>query len=317
MRSSVRASLIVGAAALAFGLSSIAPASASVFISVNTPPPALRVYEQPLCPGAGYVWTPGYWAWDGGDYYWVDGTWALAPVGMLWTPGYWGWNNTAYLWHAGYWGPHVGYYGGINYGHGYIGNGYRGGYWRGRSFYYNSTVNHVDVTRVHNVYHKTVINNVTVNRVSYNGGHGGTSARPSSRDKTYAHEHHVAMTHDQRAHEASIRTQHETHRRPGDGADRDARRSTAADQHGHPDQPHAGRRPADRSAGQTQAHVATTQHDRPQHHPTGHPQHSAPQAQAHRAPPPRAASHAGDNHQRPPSRTDNGGPHRPEPQNRH
>ena len=44
-------------------------------------PPALPVYEQPLCPGEGYLWTPGYWAYDNdyGDYYWVPGTWVMAP----------------------------------------------------------------------------------------------------------------------------------------------------------------------------------------------------------------------------------------------
>src|ERR1700733_3726178 len=74
-------------------------------ISVRVGPPALPVYEQPLCPGAGYIWTPGYWAWSDDDgYYWVPGTWVLAPeVGYLWTPGYWGYNDGAYLWNAGYW----------------------------------------------------------------------------------------------------------------------------------------------------------------------------------------------------------------------
>ena len=32
---------------------------------------------------------------------------------------------------AGYWGPHVGYYGGVNYGFGYMGVGFAGGAWRG------------------------------------------------------------------------------------------------------------------------------------------------------------------------------------------
>ena len=96
-------------------------------------PPALPVYEQPLCPGEGYIWTPGYWAWSDDDgYYWVPGTWVLAPeTGYLWTPGYWGFNDGVYLWNAGYWGPHIGFYGGINYGFGYFGEGFAGGEWRG------------------------------------------------------------------------------------------------------------------------------------------------------------------------------------------
>ena len=47
---------------------------AQIGVSVTIAPPELPVYEQPLCPGDGYIWTPGYWAWDG-EYYWVPGTW--------------------------------------------------------------------------------------------------------------------------------------------------------------------------------------------------------------------------------------------------
>jgi len=46
-----------------------AAAPAQVVISVGFAPPELPVYEQPICPGDGYIWTPGYWAWDGEDYY--------------------------------------------------------------------------------------------------------------------------------------------------------------------------------------------------------------------------------------------------------
>src|ERR1700739_2024023 len=155
-------------------------AEVAVGISVQFGPPALPVYAQPICPGPGYIWTPGYWAWSDDDgYYWVPGTWVVAPVGLLWTPGYWGWGGGFYVWHAGYWGPHVGFYGGINYGFGYGGVGFVGGEWRGRSFYYNRSVTNVSVTNVTNVYNRTVVvNNTTVNRVSYNGGNGGVMARP-------------------------------------------------------------------------------------------------------------------------------------------
>ena len=95
---------------------------AQMRISVSFGPPAIPVYEQPLCPGEGYIWTPGYWAWDDveSDYYWVPGTWVLAPeVGFLWTPPYWAWDDGAYVFYDGYWGPQVGFYGGIVYGFGY------------------------------------------------------------------------------------------------------------------------------------------------------------------------------------------------------
>ena len=41
---------------------------------------------------------------------------------------------------AGYWGPHVGYYGGVNYGFGYMGIGFAGGVWAGGAFRYNTAV---------------------------------------------------------------------------------------------------------------------------------------------------------------------------------
>ncbi|MBU6422154.1 MAG: YXWGXW repeat-containing protein [Gammaproteobacteria bacterium] len=173
----------------------IASAQVSVGISVHIGPPPLPVYPQPFAPGPGFIWTPGYWAWGPYGYYWVPGTWVLAPrVGFLWTPGYWGWSAGMYWWHPGYWGPHIGFYGGINYGYGYIGVGYVGGYWRGGAFYYNRAVTNVNVTYVHNTYSQTVVNNATMNRVSYNGGTGGTEARPTAEQQTYAREQHVAPT---------------------------------------------------------------------------------------------------------------------------
>ena len=90
-------------------------ADAQIVLSVAVAPPPLPVYDQPPIPGPGYIWTPGYWAWneDIGEYYWVPGAWVLPPrVGLLWTPGYWGWSGGAYVWNAGYWGPTVGFYGG-------------------------------------------------------------------------------------------------------------------------------------------------------------------------------------------------------------
>jgi hypothetical protein len=175
-------------------------ADAAVFVgvSVNIAPPALPVYVQPPCPAPGYIWTPGYWAWADGGYYWVPGTWVLAPVGMLWTPGYWGWAGGAYIWHAGYWGPHVGFYGGVNYGFGYGGVGFEGGYWRGGQLYYNRSVANINTTNITNVYNRTVVNNVNVTRVSYNGGAGGTAARPTAADMAAAREHHMGLTSMQR-----------------------------------------------------------------------------------------------------------------------
>lgn len=161
------------------------------------PPPPLPDYDQPPCPDDDYEWTPGYWAYAPEGYYWVPGEWVLAPwVGALWTPGYWGFYENRYHWYHGYWGPHVGFYGGVNYGYGYGGDGYEGGYWRSNHFYYNRTITHVNVN-VRNVYnYRVTIHNDS--RVSYNGGNGGLHYRPTQAQMAARNERHVAALPSQR-----------------------------------------------------------------------------------------------------------------------
>jgi hypothetical protein len=180
---------------------------ADVSLSINVAPPALPVYEQPPMPGDGYMWTPGYWSWNeaDSDYYWVPGTWVQAPYeGALWTPGYWGWGDGNYAWHSGYWGTHIGYYGGVNYGFGYVGVGYQGGYWNHGAFSYNRSVNNVGNVHVTNVYN-TRIENATTSRVSYNGGKGGINLQPTRAETAIANMPHNAQTAPQAQHEQGAR----------------------------------------------------------------------------------------------------------------
>ncbi|HZQ93771.1 MAG TPA: hypothetical protein VFA67_02100 [Candidatus Sulfotelmatobacter sp.] len=214
--------LVVTFSAASFG-------QVAVGISVRIGPPPLPVYAQPICPGPGYLWTPGYWAWDDDDgYYWVPGTWVMAPVGMFWTPGYWGWGGGVYIWHAGYWGPHVGFYGGINYGYGYTGVGFYGGEWRGDRFYYNRSVTNVSVTNVTNVYNRTVVvNNET--RVSYNGGNGGVRMRPTPQQEAWARENHRPELSVQREHERAAMQNRQNFARENHGRPAVAATARAAD----------------------------------------------------------------------------------------
>jgi hypothetical protein len=194
----MRTKLVVGSLLLAFAMT--VSSSAAIIFSIGIAPPPLPIYVQPVCPSDGYIWTPGFWAYDDfGGYFWVPGTWVLAPEpGLLWTPGWWGWEGAVFVFHEGYWGPLVGFYGGINYGFGYGGIGYEGGYWRNRAFFYNRSVN--NVVNVTNVYNKTVIINNTVRNVSYNGGDGGTKARPTSAELGAARERHIAPVATQQEH---------------------------------------------------------------------------------------------------------------------
>lgn len=173
-----------------------------VSVSANIAPPPLPVYTQPPCPVDGFLWTPGYWAYGDMGYYWVPGVWVRPPhFGFLWTPSYWGFAGGIYGWHAGYWGPHVGFYGGVNYGFGYGGVGFGGGMWQGGAFRYNTAVMNVNTTVVHNTYvDRTVINNTTINRTSFNGP-GGIDARPRPEEEVAMRENHVQATSQQMDHE--------------------------------------------------------------------------------------------------------------------
>ncbi len=137
-------------------------------IRIGRAPPPLPIYDQPPLPGRDYVWVPGYWAWSAAidDYAWVEGFWEHPPrTGLLWTPAWWGWDSDAYLFHQGYWGRSVGWYGGIDYGHGYHGRGWEGGRWVGGHVAYRR---HAERSRAPR----------PGPRISYSGGNGGIAARP-------------------------------------------------------------------------------------------------------------------------------------------
>jgi len=209
-RSTMRFILSIRSLLFALVLLAISAASSaqiSVGISIRIAPPELPVYEQPISPGDDYIWTPGYWAYGDDDYYWVPGTWVIAPeVGYLWTPGYWGEDGDDYIFHEGYWGTQVGFYGGINYGYGYFGRGYEGGRWDNGHFFYNQSVSHVDVSRNPNVYNTRVEDNNSGNRVSFNGGRGGRSDRPTSQEEAAGRERHIAPVAAQTQHVQSAHT---------------------------------------------------------------------------------------------------------------
>jgi len=187
-------------------LSAAASAQIGIGLSIRIAPPELPVYEQPVCPEDGYIWTPGYWAYGDSDYYWVPGTWVMAPeVGYLWTPGYWGDDNGGYFFHEGYWGTQVGFYGGISYGYGYFGHGYEGGRWDNGHFFYNQSASRVNVSITRNVYNTRVENNYNTSRVSFNGGRGGVNVRATSQEESASRERHIAPVAAQTEHVQSAR----------------------------------------------------------------------------------------------------------------
>jgi hypothetical protein len=174
---------------------STASAQFSIGFSVNVAPPLIPVFAQPPIPGYGYIWTPGYWAWDPAfGYYWVPGEWVLPPEpGLLWTPGYWAWRDGVFGFISGYWGPTVGYYGGVDYGYGYGGLGYQGAEWRGGRLFYNRSANNFGGVRIATTFSRALTPR-TRSRVSFNGGRGGLTVKPTSAEMAATRGRHVNAT---------------------------------------------------------------------------------------------------------------------------
>ena len=159
----------------------------------STPPPAIPAYDQPAPPGADFLWTPGYWAWAKGDYAWIPGSWVRPPrPGLLWTPGYWRWVDGAYGFVPGYWAAKVGYYGGINYGHGYDGQGYVGARWRGETLAFNIARTNVRGLPPTAIYREDEPANT--NPVAFSGGPGGVQATAGLGDMATARAPHEPPT---------------------------------------------------------------------------------------------------------------------------
>ncbi len=287
------------------------PASsyAGVFISVGFAPPVLPVYVQPPCPEPGLMWTPGYWAYGDDGYYWVPGAWVPAPYfGALWTPPYWGWSEGVYMFHPGYWGAHVGFYGGVNYGFGYMGVGFVGGEWRGHEFAYNTAVMHVNTTVIRNTYvNETIVHNTTIinnTHVSYNGGPGGISHQASAQERVAMNEQHMQPTSVQQQHIQAARVDKASYFTANNGHPQNVAMARPMTTTGHPavnagvhgnananlSHPTPQARPAYQQpqghpGSQPQTHAGPA----PQYHPAPQPQvHPAPQPQYHPAPQPQS-----------------------------
>jgi hypothetical protein len=290
---------------LILAITPFAQAQIGISIGIDLAPPALPVYAQPVIPGDGYMWTPGYWSWNANDndYYWVPGTWVNAPyVGALWTPGYWGFVGGRYSWNHGYWGDHIGYYGGINYGFGYAGVGYQGGYWNHGAFSYNRSVNNVSNVHITNVYNSkvTVVQN---SHVSFNGGTGGVQMTASKNEQIINSMPHNQATPQQSQHETTARTQPDQRLSVNHGSPKVAATPEAGSfnstkvEPGRQDQvAHAAnvapRPAAPKAAPHEQSRPASAPAPRPEEHAA-----PAPRPEAHAAPAPRPENHAAPQHE--------------------
>ena len=97
MRKLVVASLLAASTAVASHV-----AAARVDVDVLIAPPAPR-YEVVPAPRHGYVWAPGYWAWDGRRHVWRSGSWMKERHGEHWVAHNWEQRGDRWYFHGGHW----------------------------------------------------------------------------------------------------------------------------------------------------------------------------------------------------------------------
>jgi len=83
--------LVAGTAALA---------QVSFSIHVGPPPP---IYEPVPMMQQGYVWAPGYWAWNHDRHIWVRGRTIVQRTGYRWQPDRWEQRGNGYYRQPGSW----------------------------------------------------------------------------------------------------------------------------------------------------------------------------------------------------------------------
>jgi WXXGXW repeat (2 copies) len=86
----------------AIGAVAIPAAAGAASIYIQTAPPAPRVEVAPA-PRRGYVWSQGYWNWNGHRHVWVKGSWARERRGYAYRPNTWVEENGRWRLNRGGW----------------------------------------------------------------------------------------------------------------------------------------------------------------------------------------------------------------------
>ena len=95
--------LLIAAGVSLAPVASQADSRVSIGIAIGPPPPL--VVAPPPAPAPGYVWAPGYWAWNGYQHVWIGGYWLSPRPGYYWVPDRW--EHRGPQWHHvhGHWSP--------------------------------------------------------------------------------------------------------------------------------------------------------------------------------------------------------------------
>jgi len=91
--------------AVATAAPTMASARSNVDVSIAIGPPAAIVEEVPP-PRVGYVWAPGYWAWNGHRHVWHKGYWLHDRHGYAWAPHHWEQRGDHWYLSGGRWERH-------------------------------------------------------------------------------------------------------------------------------------------------------------------------------------------------------------------
>jgi hypothetical protein len=78
--------LVRGPVGLVGAIATTAIVTAAIVSATQPPPPRVIYVPEPR---AGYVWDPGYWTLDHGEWVWVDGRWVVDAPGYAWSPTHW------------------------------------------------------------------------------------------------------------------------------------------------------------------------------------------------------------------------------------
>ena len=78
------------------------PLGARFVVRIGPPPIVVETPGPPPAPA--YVWTPGYYVWNGVAYVWVPGRWVPAPwPGARWVPPHWVHRHGGWVFIEGHW----------------------------------------------------------------------------------------------------------------------------------------------------------------------------------------------------------------------
>ena len=78
------------------------PLSSEAQIYLNIAPPAVR-YEAVPAPRSGYVWSNGYWGYDGSQHTWTAGDWQASRPGYTYSQPRWVENNGRWGYQSSRW----------------------------------------------------------------------------------------------------------------------------------------------------------------------------------------------------------------------